>query len=53
VLRFDVDAHATQFGDDVAAGALAVVSQKTKRDVASAQLGDKTIRARNHLRAAV
>ncbi len=53
VLGFDVDAHAIQFGDDVAAGALAVVGQETKRDVASAQLGDEPIRARDHFRAAV
>ena len=53
VLVLDLDAHACQLGDDVAAGALAVVGQKAKRDVAHPQFVDELIRAGNQLGAAI
>jgi len=48
-----VDSESSQFGDDVAASALAVVGQETKRNVARSQFVDKGIRAGNQVMAAI
>jgi len=49
VLFFNFDAHAGQFRDDVAPGSLTVVSEKTKWNIALAQLADKPVCAADHL----
>src|SRR5262249_44901961 len=53
VLLLDLDAHAGELADDVAARALAVVRQKSKRDFAAAQLVHEAVSPGNQLRAAI